>query len=60
MDPGWVQTELGQAGAKGLGFESAPTTVEDSCRGMLERLGESRREKHGGRLVRWDGDVEGW
>ncbi|KAJ4299343.1 hypothetical protein N0V90_004588 [Kalmusia sp. IMI 367209] len=60
MDPGWVQTDLGQAGAKGLGFESAPTTVDESCAGMMERLAETSKEKHGGKFVHWYGGIDEW
>jgi hypothetical protein len=33
MDPGWVQTDMGQTGAIGLGFESAP--CEYFCSSVL-------------------------
>ncbi|KAF1976720.1 hypothetical protein BU23DRAFT_11402 [Bimuria novae-zelandiae CBS 107.79] len=60
LDPGWVQTDLGQAGAKGLGFETAPTTVEESCNGMMVRLGETSRAAHGGKYVHWFGGEDEW
>lgn len=61
MDPGFVQTDMGQAGAKGLGMESAYLTVEESVGGMMERLGETNRKVHGGKFVHWDGKgVDDW
>lgn len=60
MNPGWVQTDLGQAGAIGLGLDSAPLTVEESCEGMMKRLGETSRERHGGKLVGYEGSVDDW
>ena len=61
MDPGFVQTDMGQAGARGLGLENAYLTVEESVGGMMDRLAESTREKHGGMNVHWDGKgVHDW
>ena len=36
LHPGWVQTDMGQAGADQLGQPHAPTTVEESVGGMME------------------------
>ena len=34
----WVQTEMGNHGAKSNGMEKAPVTVEDSVSGMLSKV----------------------
>jgi norsolorinic acid ketoreductase len=39
ISPGWVQTEMGQAGAAASGLEEAPVKLEDSIKGMLEKVG---------------------
>ncbi|OTB02913.1 hypothetical protein M426DRAFT_24343 [Hypoxylon sp. CI-4A] len=60
LNPGWVSTDLGDAGAKGLGFDKAPLGVDGSCDGMMEMLGAASKEKYGGKLVSYDGRVEDW
>lgn len=60
MDPGWVQTELGNAGASHLGIGKAELTVEKSCDGMVKVFGESTKEKHGGKMVGWDSGIRGF
>lgn len=58
MAPGFVQTDLGNAGARGLGFgDKAHITVDESCDGMMEVLKATSKEKHGGKLVMWDGSI---
>lgn len=34
----WVQTEMGNAGAKSLGMEQAPLTLDESIRGLLDKV----------------------
>jgi hypothetical protein len=34
----WVQTEMGNAGAKNVGMEKADTTVEDSVAGLMDKV----------------------
>ncbi|KAK8877022.1 aflatoxin biosynthesis ketoreductase nor-1 [Apiospora arundinis] len=60
MNPGWVQTELGDRGARELGFEKAFITVKESCDGMLNILDDTSKEKHGGKMIAWNGDVSPW
>lgn len=58
--PGWVQTDLGNEGARGLGFEKAMLGVDESCNGMMDVLTSSSKEKHGGKMVSYDGEILGW
>ncbi|KAI1766298.1 hypothetical protein GGR53DRAFT_464534 [Hypoxylon sp. FL1150] len=58
--PGWVQTDLGNAGAVGLGFEKASITVDESCDGMMKVLATTSKAKHGGKIVLYTGEVQGW
>ncbi|KAI0883738.1 NAD(P)-binding protein [Annulohypoxylon maeteangense] len=57
LSPGWVQTELGNNGARGLGLEMAPVGLEESVDGMVKMLSRTSKEKHGGKTVAYDGDV---
>lgn len=50
LSPGWVQTDMGNAGAKVAGMEQAPMTVEQSVTGMVQLLDDSTRDTHSGRM----------
>lgn len=51
LHPGWVQTRMGG--------DHAPLTVEESVRGMLERIREMDLESSG-RFVDWSGEEIPW
>ena len=52
IHPGWVQTEMGNAGAVVAGLKEAPVTVEQSVTGIVRLVDTADRATHGGRL--WD------
>ncbi len=63
--PGWVKTDLGLTGAKGLGLDEAAIEksligLDDSCDGMVKVIATSTKEKHGGKLVAYNGDILDW
>ncbi|KAK7917541.1 hypothetical protein PG985_011149 [Apiospora marii] len=60
LDPGWVQTDLGDRGARSLGLEKAFITVKESCDGMMDVLVKTSKEKHGGKMVGWNGEICPW
>ncbi|CAJ2514333.1 Uu.00g024520.m01.CDS01 [Anthostomella pinea] len=65
LGPGWVHTDLGDAGAIGLGADEDTQakfmiSCDDSCDGMFKVVTETSREKHGGKLVLFNGDVTPW
>ncbi|KAI1770969.1 hypothetical protein F4818DRAFT_430736 [Hypoxylon cercidicola] len=60
IDPGWVQTDMGNTAAHGWGMESAPDTVDKSCDGMVQLLKTATKEKYGGKVVLYDGEVQAW
>ena len=60
LDPGWVQTDLGNEGARTFGIEQAPTTVEESVAGMYRVLSTTTKEKYGGKVVLYTGEVQSW
>ena len=41
LSPGWVATEQGDKGAEMRGMKKAPISVEDSVRGMLDKVSSS-------------------
>ena len=61
LSPGWVQTDMGNAGAGVVGMKQAPMTLEASVTGIVKLLDESTRDTHSGKL--WnaeDGAVLPW
>ena len=38
VHPGWVQTDMGNAGAKAVGMEKAAVTMEDSMAGTTREV----------------------
>ncbi|KAK3392883.1 hypothetical protein B0H63DRAFT_456765 [Podospora didyma] len=60
LDPGWVQTDMGNAAAQGFGLEEAPVTLDDSCNGMFRVINAATKEKDGGRVVLHTGEVAAW
>ncbi|KAJ5522422.1 hypothetical protein N7527_006537 [Penicillium freii] len=59
-DPGFVQTDMGNAGAKEFGLEKAFQTVEESAGGIVKTIDEGTRESVGGQLRVWDGTEFPW
>ena len=60
LDPGFVQTESGNAAAKIFGMEEAPLTVDQSVDGMINVIKTATKETVGGRLVLYTGEVQVW
>ncbi|KAH7317783.1 hypothetical protein BKA65DRAFT_108015 [Rhexocercosporidium sp. MPI-PUGE-AT-0058] len=60
MDPGFVQTDMGNAGAKGLGLEKAYTPTEECAAGFVKQIDEATREKTGGHFAGWNGEDFPW
>lgn len=60
LDPGWVQTDMGNWSARVFGFESARNTIEESIGGMVDVITKGTKEQYGGKVVRYDGDVQEW
>ena len=57
LDPGFVQTDMGQEGARIFGMEEAPVTVDDSVDGMFGVLTTATKERVGGRVVLYTGEI---
>ncbi|KAJ5697882.1 hypothetical protein N7488_011566 [Penicillium malachiteum] len=59
-DPGFPQTDMGNAGAKAVGLEKAFQTVEESVSGIVKTIDEGTRESVGAQLRIWDGSQSPW
>ncbi|KAH6715911.1 hypothetical protein DL95DRAFT_528683 [Leptodontidium sp. 2 PMI_412] len=60
MDPGFVQTDMGNAGAKGVGLEKAYTPTDECATGIVKQIDEATREKIGGHFAGWNGEDFPW
>jgi norsolorinic acid ketoreductase len=60
LDPGWVQTDMGNAAAHLYNLKEADITTDTSCDGMFKVLSASTKEKDGGKMIGWDGGVRVW
>ncbi|MCJ1465985.1 hypothetical protein MMC07_004604 [Pseudocyphellaria aurata] len=60
LDPGWVQTEMGNEGAAFFGMKEAYTSTEDSVKGMVHCIDTATREKTSGHFPIWEGGEFAW
>ncbi|KAK6824706.1 toxin biosynthesis [Apiospora arundinis] len=60
IDPGWVQTDLGNRGAAAFGISQAAISVDDSVKGVIKVVDAATRETHSGKLWSYTGDVVPW
>ncbi|KAI1436361.1 putative aflatoxin biosynthesis ketoreductase nor-1 [Xylaria sp. CBS 124048] len=57
MNPGFVQTDTGYAGARAAGMEKPPHTIEESVAGLMQKLDSATREETSGGFYNFDGTV---
>ncbi|KPM37684.1 hypothetical protein AK830_g8897 [Neonectria ditissima] len=61
IDPGWVQTDMGENAASLIGQEHAPTSIEESVGGLIKVFDVATRETHSGKLWEFTGkEIEAW
>ncbi|KAI0541458.1 hypothetical protein GGR58DRAFT_519545 [Xylaria digitata] len=61
VDPGFVQTDMGNDAARRLGLgEDTLLTVDESMGSLFQVLRTTTKEKHGGKAVLYTGDVLQW
>ncbi|PQE23360.1 hypothetical protein CJF32_00009410 [Rutstroemia sp. NJR-2017a WRK4] len=60
LSPGWVQTDMGNAGAAASGLEEAPVKLEDSVKGMLGKIDNATREETSGTFQSFDDEKYPW
>lgn len=56
----FVQTDMGNTGARKVGLEKAFIEVDDCVRGLVLRIDEATREKTSGTFPSWDGGEFSW
>jgi hypothetical protein len=56
-----VSTDLGDKAAQAVGMgDHAPTTVQESCDGMMKVLAKASKKEYGGKLAVYTGEFHGW
>jgi hypothetical protein len=60
IDPGWVQTEMGNAAARDFGIDKATLLVDEAMDGVFNVLRTATKEKYGGKAVLYNGEVQEW
>ncbi|KAJ5527600.1 hypothetical protein N7513_011759 [Penicillium frequentans] len=60
IDPGWVQTDIGNRGAVDFGTDKPTLTVEQSAGGVVKIVEVATRETHSGKLFKYNGEEEPW
>ncbi|KAI3391505.1 hypothetical protein diail_7203 [Diaporthe ilicicola] len=55
INPGWVQTDMGNAGAKLIGMEKAAVPVDESVGGIVKTIDGATREATSGNFYNYDG-----
>lgn len=60
VDPGFVQTDMGNTGAQMFGMEKATDTVEDSVGGLVKEIDGATKEKTSGHFRIFTGDEFPW
>ncbi|KAI9369629.1 putative NADP(+)-dependent dehydrogenase [Aspergillus egyptiacus] len=60
IDPGLVQTDLGDRAAQYYGLEKAPVTLEDSVRGIVAQIDMAHKSTTSGSFVNIAGEKVDW
>ena len=60
LEPGFVQTDMGNTAAWGFGMEKAPTTVDESVNGLYRLLTTATKEEYGGKVISYTGEIKDW
>lgn len=60
LDPGFTQTDMGSKAARLFGLEDAPVKVDQSVDGLYQVLTTATKEKYGGKVVFYTGEVQEW
>ncbi|KAL6821934.1 NAD(P)-binding protein [Trichoderma sp. SZMC 28015] len=57
LEPGFVQTDMGNKAAQIFGIGEAPTSVEESVGGLFKVITTATKETHGGKVVLYTGEI---
>jgi len=60
INPGWLKTEMGNAGAEAHGMTEAPVEVEDGVKGIVSQIDKATRENSSGKFITFDGAEPSW
>lgn len=60
IDPGWVQTDMGNYAARQWGLPEATLPVDSTMDAVVQVLRTATKEKHGGKAVLYTGEVQEW
>ncbi|KAL8900411.1 MAG: hypothetical protein Q9207_005713 [Kuettlingeria erythrocarpa] len=60
VDPGLVQTDMGNTGAKVFGMGEAPVPTKDSVAGCVAQIDAATKEKGSGTFAGWNGEGFPW
>ncbi|KAI1126545.1 hypothetical protein F5Y10DRAFT_293673 [Nemania abortiva] len=60
IDPGWVQTDMGNDAARGWGLKEATQPLDQTMDDVFRLLRTATKEKHGGKAVLYTGEVLEW
>ncbi|KAI0113015.1 NAD(P)-binding protein [Daldinia grandis] len=60
VDPGFVQSDMGNRAARTFGGEKATITVEESTTGIVNIIDVATRDTHSGKMWRYDGKEVPW
>lgn len=55
-----MQTDMGNEGAKAHGMTEAPTTIETSVDGIIDKIDNATRSHTSGTFVSFDGEKYPW
>lgn len=58
IDPGFVQTDGGNFSAKIFGMEEAPLSADESGDGTFNVMRTATKERYGGKVVLYTGEVQ--
>ncbi|KAL8652721.1 MAG: hypothetical protein Q9210_002522 [Variospora velana] len=60
IDPGVVQTDMGNTGVRKFGMAEAPTPIKDSAEGCVTQIDAATKEKGSGTFSGWNGEAFPW
>ncbi|KAF5691916.1 ketoreductase [Fusarium denticulatum] len=60
INPGWLQTDLGNHAAQSSGLSAAPVSVQDGVNGIVSVIDGATREVTSGRFLSWENNEIPW
>ncbi|KAF5970001.1 ketoreductase [Fusarium bulbicola] len=60
INPGWLQTDLGNHAAQSSGLSAAPVSVQDGVDGIISVIDSATRDTTSGRFLSWENKEIPW